>query len=259
MATAVKDIDPRTLEILRSLSFDGNLATLTCGQLPRPEYDAVNKVLTGLGGKWNRSKKGHLFDDDARDVLEAVIETGRYTNAKQLFGFFETPRLLADELAELAEISPGMRLLEPSAGKGALVVAARKRGADPIHAVELNRKYAPDIRQAGARFVVVGDFLRMTTPPPSELLFERVLMNPPFARQADIDHVLHAWKFLADGGCLVSVMSSSSTFRTNSKSLAFLAFVDQFGKWRRNDPNAFKASGTGAQTVTVVLYKTAPK
>lgn len=255
MATAAsKTVDKDALAILRTITFDGNVAVLNCGQLERPRYEAVNKVLTALGGKWHKAKKGHVFDDDdARDQLEAVIETGRYVNAKQLFGFFETPRDLASKVAELAQIEPGMSLLEPSAGKGSLVREARQRSADPIHAVETNRKYTADIRAAGARFIHVADFLTLT--PDALGQFDRVLMNPPFARQADVLHVNHAKQFVKPGGILVAIMSSSWTFRSGSLAQQFRALVERRGTWKHNPPGAFKASGTGVQTTTVVLRR----
>ena len=65
------------------------------------------------------------------------------------------------------------------------------------------------------------DFLTMQPSP----LMDRVVMNPPFARQADIKHVLHALRFLRDGGRLVSVMSASVTFRENRLTQDFRALV----------------------------------
>ncbi len=40
-------------------------------------------------------------------------------------------------------------------------------------------------------------------------------MNPPFSRQQDIRHVMHAAKFLKPGGRLVAVMGASAISGSN--------------------------------------------
>ncbi|MBV0881613.1 hypothetical protein KTQ42_20235 [Noviherbaspirillum sp. L7-7A] len=59
---------------------------------------------------------------------------------------------------------------------------------------------------------------------------DRILMNPLFARQADIDHVLHAWSMLKEGGRLVAIMAASVTFRHNAKSVVFRHLITSHGR-----------------------------
>ena len=73
--------------------------------------------------------------------------------------------------------------------------------------------------------------------------------------QADIDHVLHAFKFLKPGGRLVSIMASSVTYRENKKTIDFRELINRQGFIEQNPVDAFKASGTRVNTVTVVLNK----
>ena len=80
-----------------------------------------------------------------------------------------------------------------------------------------------------------------------------VLMNPPFSRQQDVQHVLHAFKFLRPGGRLVAVMSPSWAFRQNKLSEEFRQFVDKYGDYYDNPPGTFKAAGTSVNTVLVLL------
>lgn len=261
MATAtLKKIDRETLSVLSSVEWNGDAAVLTCGQLDRGLYVKVNKVLEALGGKWNRKAKAHLFDGDAQDALEAVIESGGYADAKREFQFFETPDALADEIVRLAEIDDDSVILEPSAGSGQLIraidsVSPNKQSLPEVVAVEIQERFRETLQHFASE-THAADFLGVA---PGSIggPFNRVVMNPPFApRQADIDHVLHAWKFLQSGGRLVSIMSSGWTFRTNKKSEQFKAFVDQHGgRVIKNSPDAFKASGTRVNTVTVVIDK----
>ncbi len=116
---------------------------------------------------------------------------------------FPTPGALAARMAELAELAPGQRVLEPSAGTGALLCAVRARCHDlVVTAVELSSGLAKGLRAAGedAR---QGDFLECR-----DLgKFDRIVMNPPFDHGADIRHILHAEKMLAPGGKLVGLCS----------------------------------------------------
>ena len=95
-----------------------------------------------------------------------------------------------------------------------------------------------------------ADFLKVEVVPQ----FDRVVMNPPFAKRADVFHVNHALRFLKPGGRLVSIMSSSVTFRDDKLTEAFRDLVKaRGGSIEANDKGAFKESGTLVNTVTVVI------
>ncbi len=259
-ATRAKKIDDDVLTALRSIEFDDNIGRLTCGQLDRKVYVKTNEVLESLGGKWNKKLKGHLFENEARDVLDATIDAGQFISAadeKQLFQFFETPEDLADEIIQLACIEAGHRVFEPSAGHGRLVNAAAKRVKNPkqIAAIELQKKNCDELKatDCGVYFPNGRDFLSVK---PSEFVpFDRIVMNPPFTRQQDIQHVLHAWEFLTPGGRLVSIMASSWTFRGDKRSGAFRKFVEQHGTWNKIESGAFRESGTMVNSTIVILDK----
>jgi predicted RNA methylase len=246
-----KTIDPEVAEILSGARCEGDLVTLTCGQLSRVLYVRVNDVLASLGGKWNRKRGGHVFQHDAAAILAEALGTGKYVNKQQENGAFDTPPELAEYVVRRADVQRGHRVLEPSAGVGRLATPCRNREAD-VHCVELDAERVGVLLRAG--FVVAkGDFLA-TAPTP---IFDRVVMNPPFGQngsQLDIDHVLHAYKFLKKGGKLVAIMSVGWTFRNNKNSREFQEFVSEHGgEWSENEDGAFKESGTGVRTVTLVI------
>jgi hypothetical protein len=240
---------------LSSIEWDGEYGRLTCGQLDRKTYTKVNDVLETFGGKWNKKLKCHVFAEAAQMVVEAAIETGVYvsaTDVKQFYGEFETPDAIADRVVELGGASQGA-LLEPSAGSGQLLKAYKRRhGSLPqgSAAIEIQEKRRYELL-AIVDSVSIVDFLKVET----DDRFELVLMNPPFARQADIDHVLHAFKLLTDTGRLVAVMSPGWTFRDNVKSVSFRRLVEQHGTFEEIPEGAFKESGTGIRTVLVTLRK----
>lgn len=146
------------------------------------------------------------------EAIAASLKTGvQVVAAPQLF---PTPAPLAARMVEVADIQPGMRVLEPSAGTGAILRAivdaevARGRSGAParVTAIEFNAALVRALPLHLAEVVRCTDFLRE----PAEgivdaALFDRIVMNPPFEHGADIRHVRHAVKFLRAGGRLVAL------------------------------------------------------
>ena len=243
-------ISQDVLKVLDAATIEGALLTLN-GNLDRKLYVETNKVIEAAGGKWNKKAKAHVFDGLAIDAIEPIILTGEYARTKQDFGQFDTPEGLADMVAAMADIFAGAAVLEPSVGIGNLAIAAGKFGAtlfgyeiDPKrHAAALDRCFF----EGG---LTLGNFLEIDPEP----VFDRVLMNPPFAKQDDIRHVLHAFKFLRPGGRLVAIMSNSVMFRDNKLTTDFRAFVDAHeGTMKTLPEGSFKSSGTGVNTCIVTL------
>ena len=246
-------ISSDVLDVLSNCGTDGNILILP-GQLDRKLYERTNKVIEEAGGKWNRKAKGHIFDGDAADAMDQIILTGEITT-KQDVGYFPTPTSIVDQLIEKAEVQKGMLALEPSVGTGSIAIPLLKIGC-VVDCVELQEKNAREAAQkitaAGCRAVIeVADFLSI----PPELCYDRVIMNPPFARQADIHHVNHAVKFLKPGGILVSVMSAGVMFRSNRLTVDFKNMVDAHeGEIIPLPEGAFKESGTMVNTVIVKMF-----
>lgn len=238
-------IEPNILAVLGSAVTDGNRLVLT-GQLDRKTYEAANKVLTAIGGKWNRSAKAHLFEGDAAEVVDQVLMTGEYSRTKQDFGQFDTPEVLAREIVTIAGIGPKDVVLEPSAGIGNIARALRETGA-LVTCHEIDESRVKKLRETFPD-TFSGDFLAAEPDP----VYTAVVMNPPFAKQADIDHVLHAAKFLKPGGKLVAIMSASVLYRTNRKTEEFRNWLAARGGAIELLPeNCFASSGTKVNTVLV--------
>lgn len=257
-----KEITPGVAEILKQGTQDGNIFYLPNVQLDRKMYIEVNTALENLGGKWSRKDKGHVFDSatSAIDLITKALIAGKTVDEKKKDSFFATPVEIIDEMIELANLdNHSGAILEPSAGDGAIVKRIRGKGlSNFIFAIEQNEKRGLEIEGADTYF---EDFLRVSQKDDRFKKFPitRILMNPPFSvegsPQADIDHVLHAWKFLAEGGRLVAIMSQGWMFRANKKSVEFKKFVDEKGFYKENDTGAFRESGTLVKTVTVILDK----
>ena len=113
-----------------------------------------------------------------------------------------------------------------------------------VHGIELNPDMEKHLKGKPYRqFIKFADFLELK--PELAYEFERVVMNPPFTRQQDIDHIYHAFKFLGKAGVLVSLLSPSPFFRTNKKSVEFRAWLEKHKAEIVDVPaGAFKESGT---------------
>jgi|GEM_PF-1361439 len=119
------------------------------------------------------------------------------TPAKNFGAFNSSPEVAAAVMARVA-ITPGMLVLEPSAGTGMLARAAREQGTK-VTCVEIQPGLAHELRTVHGFGTIEADFLRLST---GQLgLFDAIVMNPPFDRGRDCDHVRHAYQFLKPGGC----------------------------------------------------------
>jgi predicted RNA methylase len=220
------------------------------GQLDRNLYVRTNKALEAAGGKWDKKAKVHVFDADAADRVDQIILTGEVVVPKDEFNFFPTPPDVVARLLDLAGIENGMRLLEPSAGRGAIAFPCAEAGAsvDCYELMEAN--YTAIAADQRLNWVRHADFLAQAPEP----FYDRVVMNPPFMKQLDIKHVMHAFKFLRPDGLLVAVMSAGVSFRDNKLTQEFRDLVRaQGGDILALPDGSFKQSGTGVNTVIAVI------
>lgn len=233
------NISKEVLNVLEKSEVRGNNLYLPPTQLERKLYTDVNKVLECLGGKWNRKEKAHIFPEDPQEAVDRAMLTGEATDAKKEFQFFETPMELATKLVEMADVKKGQLVLEPSTGKGRIAQALQAAGAHPV-CIELWEDNVKELRRQKFE-VTQADF--MLTEPTG--LFDRIVANPPFSKQQDVDHVIQMLKHLKPGGILVSVMSPSWQFRENKKSVAFRELLDELKAEVEEIPaGTFKESGT---------------
>jgi len=247
----MKILSDAAIRVIGAMETAGSLAVLPAGQLDRDLYVEVNKAMEAIGGKWNRKAKAHVFDGDPRDAIDQIVMAGGFTSAKDEFGFFQTPapvvELMMKTLFRIAPV-PRMHAFEPSAGSGVLADELVQNWPF-VHVCEVQPKLAHALRDSGKyATVMTANFLDLDP----RGAYDAIAMNPPFARQQDIDHVLHAWNFLATGGALVSVMSAGALFRENRKAKEFRQFMG--AAWMAHEPlpdHSFRESGTDVRTILV--------
>jgi predicted RNA methylase len=247
------EISEDVLGVVLRCKAEGDKLFLPDEQLDRDLYLRVNKVLSAEGGKWNRRAKAHVFPRPAEDIL-ARLRAGAYEDPKKDLGFYETPPGLASRIVTLAGIEPGMQVLEPSAGRGALVRPMIEAGGT-VTAVEISEDLVAELAALRPRpgSVIHADFLAYDF---GIFAFDRVVMNPPFAHSADVEHVTKAFALLRPGGRLVSIMSAAVEFREDKVHKLFRKLLGETGSIVARLPSGtFKESGTDVSTVIVVLER----
>lgn len=246
------------LDVIAKSRVEGNNLYLPDVQLDRKLYVSVNKILEDLGGQWNRKSKSHVFPlhIDPSETLDEIINTGEWIDKKKEFQFFETPDEIVEQMMDLAEIKNGMKVLEPSFGKGRILLHLTQE-TELVWGVELNVENMNYVLEniKGLQGYILHDFLDITSVPDLPE-FDRVVMNPPFSNGKDVKHIFQAWDLLAKDGILVSIVSESPFFRENKLSV-------EFRKWLKEnnaevidlEAGAFKSSGTMVKTRIIKVKK----
>lgn len=179
-----------------------------------------------------------------RERFTALAEDGAKAIAVSSDNLFPTPPALAARVADLADVRPGMRVLEPSAGTGNLIAALAPWERLHITAVEidhnvfcaLTKRFAAISAACCADFLTLGDGLG---------LFDRIIMNPPFRRGADIKHIEHAATKLAPGGRLVAICANGPRQQDALQPIA--------SQWYDLPAGSFKSEGTNVSAAIVVI------
>lgn len=238
----------------------------------RKVYVEVDRALSRLagGGRWNTRERAHLYDRDPRPDLQtltgtAVLPPPCPTRDKEL-SYWATPPPLAATLIDGLDLQPGARVLEPSAGDGALVRALHE--AHPhvhITAIEPDQGRRTVLCCTGPTGLHVWDGTLedyAAFAGPAGIRFDAVVMNPPFTlpdrRYAWAEHLTLAWDRLLPGGRLRAIVPASLEYgRQRPIAAARALLTDAGGTWREAPNGAFQASGTGVHTLIVDATKQA--
>lgn len=162
---------------------------------------------------------------------------------------FCTSPELAQRMVALAELERSHRVLEPSAGMGALMTAIGDTiGLDRGVAIEINHQLAARLEERFRRWLVYRDDFLIADRNYIGL-FDRILMNPPFDHGVDIKHIERASTMLCPGGRLVAVCANGPLQRSRLMSLA----ARNGGSWHDLSEGTFKHAGTNVNTALLVI------
>lgn len=250
-------VSEEVLEVLRKSGVNPNGVILPPA-LDRDLYNRIAKPLGALGISWSRKDGCHIFAEGAYEKLQVILGGGSVIDTtKSLQQYFTPPevaKFAATQLTDSGDTLSGAEVLEPSAGHGALALAALELGGDPT-CVETDPECVKKLQEGGFD-TYSADFLAL----PCDFFkqkFDFVLMNPPFSTGQDAKHVIHALNFLKRGGVLVSIMAPSYKFRTDAIYAQFRAIFEMHdGKIMEELPaGTFRESGTDIATTLIKIQK----
>ena len=244
-----------TQEILKQCTVEGNVVRLPDFQLDRKLYLDVKKSLELIGGKWkSRPVFGFVFQSDPTELL-SQISNGVSRNLKKEYQYFATPEKLAIYLVSKADVKNDHKVLEPSAGQGAIVNAINRLYPNkPVFCYEAMPTNQTILNKIETVDFIGEDFLNPNGS--GDLKFDRIIANPPFSKNQDIDHVKEMYSRLTTCGKLVSIMSSHWTFAQNKKETQFREWLEEVGAEVEEIPRGeFQESGTMVGGVIVTISK----
>jgi 16S rRNA G1207 methylase RsmC len=204
-----------------------------------------------------RIVQGLMQPVDAK--AERLHELERDSVRWNIPGYFPTPRKVAEQMLELANFpevngSPhDLRVLEPSAGRGNIADVIREKHPEAsLTLIEYNHSLTEILSLKGYEVQTEGDFMQWT--PCEGVLFDRILMNPPFEKFQDVEHVRRAYTFLKPGGRLVAIMGNGAFFRQEKKAEQFR---DDFGDCTTIPLESGTFDTTGVSSRIIVIDKPA--
>ncbi|MFY9224517.1 MAG: hypothetical protein WAQ98_17720 [Blastocatellia bacterium] len=184
--------------------------------------------------------------------LDPIKQMERALIGTKIEGYFPTPKVVVEQMLELAEIEEGMTVIEPNGGKGNIADLIRERHPQAnLSVIEINSRLR-DILIAKGHNLVGWNFLE------HQGSYDRVLMNPPFEEHQDIQHIKFAHSLLNPGGKVVAIMSESPFFRMDKESVSFRDWLESVGGTSEKLPSgSFLDSerSTGVATRLVVISK----
>lgn len=241
------------LDVIRNSSIIDNKLFLPVQQFDRKLYMEINKHLQSIGGKWNRTKGGFVFEAgiETETAVEQLLD-GSFN--KKTLNLFETPDELAKRMVELAGIENNESCLEPSAGRGAILkhMVGKSNQIDAIEYSELNRGLLKTRVPSGYTLIhpFDNDFLHCTRK------YRKIIANPPFSRNRDIKHIRHMYDCLFNGGRIVTLSSRHWQLSTFSAEREFDSFIKSVNASIEVLPSGtFKQSGTNIETLLIIINK----
>ena len=184
-------------------------------------------------------------DDHAKRLEREIV-------GMKIPNYFPTPKPLIDKMLDLANITEGMNVLEPSAGGGHIADEIKARiPKSNLSVIEINWDLK-EILEAKGYNLTCRDFLA------HQQQYHRIVMNPPFDKGEDVEHLQHAYSLLFPNGKVVSIMCESSFIKNDKKAKEFREWFESVNGYSQKLPNgSFLSSDrpTNVATRLVVINK----
>lgn len=238
------------LNWVAKMKVEGNFLKLPSERMSTSEYNDVKRIMLKSEGVYN--KNAFEFEEPAIDVYLRILGGEEY-NMRKKYQYYGTPAATGDYMVKLAEIKCGMKFLEPSAGRAALMNAiwrvCPEAKIDYFEAMPTNLKVLKELSNVA---FLGEDFLKIKT----SKKYDRIIANPPFSKDQDQAHIRLMYDLLAPKGRLVTVSATHWQFANDKHSTAFREWIAKIGAQVIDVPaGTFKESGTMVPTVIIVADK----
>jgi hypothetical protein len=128
------------------------------------------------------------LDTSPRIEIDHAVEMAQNLRRQAIYtkvpDFFPTPGAIIERMLEFASVEADHRVLDPSAGAGDICLAVRALGGSTVDCFEINLDLVQALTLLGFP-PLARDFLTATPRP----IYDRVVMNPPYSKDAYINHV----------------------------------------------------------------------
>jgi len=249
-----KDIEhlASTQGIINACTVSGNEVRLPQVQLDKKTYGDIKKTLEKAGGKWTgRKTQAFCFPFNPERIMND-LRAGKKINLQQDFQFFETPDDLADYIVKLAELKQSDKILEPSAGRGAIIKAIKRTSTystiDCFEIMPENREILSGLSMIN---LIGCDFLIEC-----KSKYDKIIANPPFSDNQDMTHVRKMYDSLNSGGRLVAITGQGYVIRSDRKAVEFREWLNSVNAVTIDlEKGKFKKSGTNVATNILIIDK----
>lgn len=214
------------------------------------------------------SDKVIKLSEDLEEIIGKSITEGREAKQRKKEKFKETglqeyftPTVIADELLSYSDIideDKPIRMLEPTAGYGALVGATLKARGDKEIYIDMVEKN-PANRTFLTNKIVKQPLINLMETPEFEKFeaqnnYDLIVMNPPFnpkdSKLYDFDFIMRAYDMLEDGGELLAIVQTTDTSAKHRKK--FKEFIDKNVEILKKY-NKYKWKGEDGKQITLTF------
>ncbi|MEK2631148.1 class I SAM-dependent methyltransferase [Pseudomonas aeruginosa] len=215
-------------------------------------YGKFKGLMESIGGRYVLGQNRFVFDFDPSGLVARLGEGENYARSLQ---FYPTPPEAAALVTDHLQVGRGLRFLEPSAGRGALIEAIlRTPGlvSPAIDACEID-PFNRELLCSKGVHLVGDDFLQYRSA--RDRKYDAVVLNPPFRGETYMRHIEHAYEHLKPGGQMLFYAPSAwLDAERGSRAAAFADFVtSRAGVIEDLGRNAFAESGVRIGTVFVFV------
>lgn len=237
-AIASQNMTPRRIRIAQHMAREADKLALVQAVLRKiadayGDPEKQRRLDTQSRGVMSRTSKAALLALPAMELAQIAGDFAPPPDPKAVIrrmeqdlvgvkidGFFPTPFDTGCQMAELANLSTGLCVLEPSAGKGDLAEALIETQPDIVLEVcEINHRLRGILTAKGFTVRSEFDCLEITD------TYDRIVQNPPFEKGLDIQHTMQMYARLTPGGRLVGIVSEGAFFREDKRSQDFRAWL----------------------------------